>query len=343
MKKFIIAALLLVPMSAYATPIINHLGQLGVVANIGNDDTNTITQKADNISPLTNPPPPTGPSGDNSTNVSLSGQGAAIINVGSDDTNTINQQIGENAADVNQTVSKGDSQTLRKSESYTNQKVNIGDRKTIYAGEAYTNKVAVKTLNMADSNAQVDAANAQNNSESYTNKVAIKTVSQSEGYTNVEVSKGDATTLKQANSYSNTVGAAVNQAAQADANAAQSNSEAYTSQSYQQANINAQNYAQQAQNNAENFAQGAANQAQRNADQYAASGIAAALAMPSSPYLRPGHYAVGIQAATYGGEQGFGARATYQINNHWSANAGLSGGSGEYGQVGATVGVQYEG
>jgi len=72
-------------------------------------------------------------------------------------------------------------------------------------------------------------------------------------------------------------------------------------------------------------------------------GIAAALAMPSSPYLRPGHYAVGVQAATYGGEQGFGARATFQMSNHWSANAGVAGGTGIYGQVGGTVGVQYEG
>ena len=127
------------------------------------------------------------------------------------------------------------------------------------------------------------------------------------------------------------------------ANAAQSNSESYTNQSYQQANVNAKGYAQQAQSNAETFAQGAANQAQINSEQYAASGIAAALAMPSSPYLRPGHYAVGIQAATYGGEQGFGARATFQMSNHWSANAGVAGGTGIYGQVGGTVGVQYEG
>jgi hypothetical protein len=143
---------------------------------------------------------------------------------------------------------------------------------------------------------------------------------------------GDATTLASANTDS-----------QVMANTAQSNSEAYTNQSYQKANANAQGYAQQAQNNAETFAQGSANQAQINSEQYAASGIAAALAMPSSTYLRPGHYAVGIQAATYGGEQGFGARATYQLNNHWSANAGVAGGSGEYGQLGGTVGVQYEG
>ena len=158
---------------------------------------------------------------------------------------------------------------------------------------------------------------------------------------------GDAITLTAANHFS-TAGdkstlTSANQDSQIMANAAQSNSESYTNQSYQKANANAQGYAQQAQSNAETFAQGAANQAQINSEQYAASGIAAALAMPSSPYLRPGHYAVGIQAATYGGEQGFGARATFQINDHWSANAGVAGGTGIYGQVGGTVGVQYEG
>ena len=158
---------------------------------------------------------------------------------------------------------------------------------------------------------------------------------------------GDAITLTAANHFS-TAGdkstlTYANQDSQIMANAAQSNSESYTNQSYQQANTNAQGYAQQAQSNAETFAQGAANQAQINSEQYAASGIAAALAMPSSPYLRPGHYAVGIQAATYGGEQGFGARATFQMSNHWSANAGVAGGTGIYGQVGGTVGVQYEG
>lgn len=158
---------------------------------------------------------------------------------------------------------------------------------------------------------------------------------------------GDAITLTAANHFS-TAGdkstlTYANQDSQIMANAAQSNSESYTNQSYQQANTNAQGYAQQAQSNAETFAQGAANQAQINSEQYAASGIAAALAMPSSPYLHPGHYAVGIQAATYGGEQGFGARATFQINDHWSANAGVAGGTGIYGQVGGTVGVQFEG
>ena len=196
--------------------------------------------------------------------------------------------------------------------------VQQGDAATLHSANSYTDTKVKEgdsaTLKSADNNAEGYASTAQ--------KTAI---SASNSYTNTKVTEGDAKTLKKANGN-----------AKGYASTAQSNSEAYAS-------TTAQADAQQAQSNAENFAQGAANQAQRNADQYAASGIAAALAMPSSPYLRPGHYAVGIQAATYGGEQGFGARATYQINSHWSANAGVAGGTGIYGQVGGTVGVQYEG
>ncbi len=203
------------------------------------------------------------------------------------------------------------------------------------------------TLNTANVNAQGYANTAQSTAESYATAGDKSTLASA----NKTSATGDATTLASANTDSQVMANAARSnseayastTAQTDSNAAQSNSEAYTNQSYQKANANAQGYAQQAQNNAETFAQGSANQAQINSEQYAASGIAAALAMPSSPYLRPGHYAVGIQAATYGGEQGFGARATFQISNHWSANAGVAGGSGEYGQVGGTVGVQYEG
>ena len=199
------------------------------------------------------------------------------------------------------------------------------------------------TLNTANVNAQGYANTAQSNSESYAMAGDKTTLMQADKTS----AQGDATTLTTANQFSTsgdkTTLASANTDAQVMANAAQSNSEAYTNQSYQQANVNAQGYAQQAQSNAETFAKGAANQAQINSEQYAASGIAAALAMPSSPYLEPGHYAVGIQAATYGGEQGFGARATFQVSDHWSANAGVAGGTGIYGQVGGTVGVQYEG
>jgi len=130
------------------------------------------------------------------------------------------------------------------------------------------------------------------------------------------------------------------------ANVAQSNSYAYTNQKASatlgQADANAQGYASIAQNNAENFAQGAANRAQTQADHYAAAGIAAALAMPSSPYLRPGHYALGVQAGFYAGMTAVGGRATYQMSRHWSVNAGLSVGTGRYSNSAETVGFQWE-
>ena len=214
-----------------------------------------------------------------------------------------------------------------------------GDATTLASANSYANTI--------QSNAEGYAMAGDKTTLTSANQTSANGDASTLDSANQTSANGDKTTLAQANSYA-TAGdkstlTSANQDSQIMANAAQSNSEAYTSQSYQQANANAQGYAQQAQSNAENFAQGAANQAQINSEQYAASGIAAALAMPSSPYLRPGHYAVGVQAATYGGEQGFGARATYQITDHWSANAGLSGGSGEYGQVGAAVGVQFEG
>ncbi len=214
-----------------------------------------------------------------------------------------------------------------------------GDATTLASANSYANTI--------QSNAEGYAMAGDKTTLTSANQTSANGDASTLDSANQTSANGDKTTLAQANSYA-TAGdkstlTYANQDSQIMANAAQSSSESYTNQSYQQANANAQGYAQQAQNNAETFAQGAANQAQLNANQYAASGIAAALAMPSSPYLEPGHYAVGIQAATYGGEQGFGARATFQINDHWSANAGVAGGTGIYGQVGGTVGVQYEG
>ena len=259
---------------------------------------------------------------------------------------------------------------------YTNQAVNgiIGEANSnadvsIKAADREQDAELAKQTTSTLAQAQTDANGALSSALSSSAKGDAATLASANSYTNTAQSNsegfataGDKTTLALANQTSangdkatlaqanqaaatgdKTTLASANTDAQVMANAAQSSSESYTNQSYQQANTNAQGYAQQAQSNAETFAQGAANQAQINSEQYAASGIAAALAMPSSPYLRPGHYAVGIQAATYGGEQGFGARATFQINDHWSANAGVAGGTGIYGQVGGTVGVQFEG
>ena len=225
----------------------------------------------------------------------------------------------QSQSDVN-TLAKSDAQSFTTKHLQVNGNESVTGSSTVGGNETVDGTLTANGANMDNNVIQNVAAGTTGTDAANVNQVQqgdTSTLNQANSYTNTQVAQGDKATLKSANNYTNEVGNAVNQAAQG--------------------------YASTAQSNSEQFAQGAANQAQDNANQYAAAGIAAALAMPSSPYLRPGHYAVGIQAATYGGEQGFGARATYQINNHWSANAGLSGGSGEYGQVGATVGVQFEG
>lgn len=160
------------------------------------------------------------------------------------------------------------------------------------------------------------------------------------------VANTDAVNVQQLNTVSTkTANTALHQAnidSQIMSNAAQSNSNVYTNQQILVENNAAQGYAVQAQNNAEQFAQGAANNAQMQSNKYAASGIAAALAMPPSPFLHPGHYALGIQGGFYGGMSAVGGRATYQITRHWSINAGISAGTGQYSSYAETVGAQWE-
>ena len=76
-------------------------------------------------------------------------------------------------------------------------------------------------------------------------------------------------------------------------------------------------------------------------NKFAASGIAAALAMPGSPTLCPGMGYVGLQTGEYDGQTAVGARFTYQMSKHWNANIGVSGGTGTYGHVAVTAGVGY--
>ena len=334
MKKLIIAALLFVPMSAFAA------------SNTAQDAYNWIQQAIPEMAQTKT----------EASNAILDEQ-VLQTNVNTDFTNAkdytnqaVNGILGEANSNAAVSIKAADNEQDAEAQTDAN-----GALSSALSSSA---KGDASTLNTANVNAQGYANAAQSTAESYatagdksTLAQADKTSAQGDATTlttaNQFSTSGDKTTLASANKISATGDATTLASANTDsqvmANTAQSNSEAYTNQSYQKANANAQGYAQQAQSNAETFAQGAANQAQINSEQYAASGIAAALAMPSSSYLRPGHYAVGIQAATYGGEQGFGARATFQISNHWSANAGVAGGSGEYGQVGGTVGVQYEG
>jgi YadA-like C-terminal region./Haemagglutinin. len=76
-------------------------------------------------------------------------------------------------------------------------------------------------------------------------------------------------------------------------------------------------------------------------NKFAASGIAAALAMPGSPILCPGMGYVGVQTGEYDGQTAVGARFTYQVSQHWNANVGVSGGTGAFGHVAVTAGVGY--
>ena len=119
-----------------------------------------------------------------------------------------------------------------------------------------------------------------------------------------QVQQGDAQTLQSANSYTNQrVGAGESYAA--------------------------------------NIAQSDANNAQAAAQYFAASGIAAALAMPASPILYPGDAAVGVETGGYDGYEALGAKFTYQISRHFSVNAGISSGFGTYGHIGWDAGGTY--
>ena len=107
----------------------------------------------------------------------------------------------------------------------------------------------------------------------------------------------------------------------------------YQSQQYTNAQIqSANNYANQ-------IASQDANNAQQAAQNFAASGIAAALAMPSSPVLCPGSSYIGVEAGGYYGQSAIGARYTYQINRRWNANVGISEGIGEYAHVAWSAGI----
>ncbi len=340
MKKLIIAALLFVPMSAFAA------------SNTAQDAYNWIQQAIPEMAQTKT----------EASNAILDEQ-VLQVNVNTDFTNAkdymnqaVNGIIGEANSNAAVSIKAADSEQdaeLNKSLAQAQTDVN-GALSSALSSSA---KGDASTLNTANVNAQSYANTAQSNSESYamagdktTLTQADKTLANGDASTLASANQisvnGDKTTLAQANSYA-TAGdkstlTSANQDSQIMANAAQNNSEAYTNQSYQKANANAQGYAQQAQNNAETFAQGSANQAQINSEQYAASGIAAALAMPPAPFLPVGHAYVGIQEGEYDGQFATGVRGTYQITRSLNANVGVSGGSGLYGHVAVTAGMGYE-
>jgi hypothetical protein len=261
-----------------------------------------------------------------------------------------NSDVSTNAANVGEVDSMGAS-TLNASKDYTNQVAsktlgtsedytNQTASKTLGTSEDYTNQTASKTLDTADSNAQGYVNTLANkNAQSFTTKKL--TVNGNQSVSGNETVGGTLTVAGGANmdnqiiqnvaaGVSGTDAANVNQVNVAESNAI-GTSENYTNSQIQLAN-----------NYAANIAAQDANNAQQAAQDFAASGIAAALAMPSAPYLPSGHMYVGAQVASYYGEQALGVRATYQINHNWDANLGISSGTGTYGHVAVTAGIGYE-
>lgn len=333
MKKLIIAALLFVPMSAYAGGFPDPFEASNTAQDAYNWIQQAIPEMAQTRTEASN---------------AILGEQVLQMNVNTDFTNAkdytnqaVNGILGEANSNAAVSIKAADSeQDAEVNKSLVQAQTDANG--ALSSALSSSAKGDAITLNTANSNAQGYANTAQGNAEGYAT-TSDKTTLASANQTSAN---GDASTLDSANQTSatgdKTTLASANTDAQVMANAAQSSSESYTDQSYQQANANAQGYAQQAQNNAESFAQGAANQAQINSEQYAASGIAAALAMPPAPFLPVGHAYIGVQEGTYDGQFATGIRGTYQITSSLDANVGVSGGSGLYGHVAVTAGMGYE-
>ncbi|MDN6887149.1 YadA-like family protein [Variovorax sp. CAN2819] len=67
---------------------------------------------------------------------------------------------------------------------------------------------------------------------------------------------------------------------------------------------------------------------------FAARGIAQAMAMPSVPTLQAGRRWVGAAAAHYAGQSALGMGFAYQLDDHWQLGGGLSVATGSGAQVG---------
>ena len=153
-------------------------------------------------------------------------------------TANINAQGYANAAQSNSESfsTTGDKTTLASA----NQTSANGDATTLASANKTAANGDASTLASANADSQIMANAAQSNSESFSTTGDKSTLAQA----NSASVTGDATTLTTANQFSTsgdkTTLASANTDAQVMANAAQSNSEAYTNQSYQQANVNAQ-------------------------------------------------------------------------------------------------------
>ena len=76
--------------------------------------------------------------------------------------------------------------------------------------------------------------------------------------------------------------------------------------------------------------------------EFAARGIAQAMAMPSVPMLQAGRRWVGAAAANYAGQSAVGVGFAYQFDEHWQIGGGLSVATGSGAQVGGRVQAGYQ-
>jgi len=75
---------------------------------------------------------------------------------------------------------------------------------------------------------------------------------------------------------------------------------------------------------------------------FAARGVAQAMAMPSVPMLQAGRRWVGAAAAHYAGQSALGVGFAYQLDDHWQVGGGLSVATGSGAQIGARMQAGYQ-
>jgi autotransporter adhesin len=75
---------------------------------------------------------------------------------------------------------------------------------------------------------------------------------------------------------------------------------------------------------------------------FAARGVAQAMAMPTAPGLQPGRRWVGAAVANYAGQSALGLGFAYQLDTNWQLGGGLSVATGNGSQVGARLQAGYQ-
>jgi len=78
------------------------------------------------------------------------------------------------------------------------------------------------------------------------------------------------------------------------------------------------------------------------AREFAARGVAQAMAMPSIPMLAPGRKWLGAAVGHYAGQSALGVAFAYQLDERWSVGAGLSAAAGNSAQLGGRLQAGYQ-